>query len=90
MNTGEDDDEIVQNDDSNRKEDMDHPVLPGHVDDLEGNFNEGLENGKAGSLSAVDIGGDWIPRSQAEEEARERGYEAGKTIYEQNKSEDDE
>lgn len=89
MNTEEDDDEIVQNDESNDKEDTDYPVLPGHVDDLEGNFNEGLDNGKAGSSSAVDIGGDWIPRSQAEEEARERGYESGKTIYEQNNPDDE-
>jgi len=86
MNWLGDDDETIKDDKSNDRHDN---GMPFHVDNEPGYYNEGLENGVSGSSSEKGLFGDFIPPSEAESEARERGYEAGKQIYEANQSKDD-
>lgn len=79
-------DEDIQDDEPLAKDDNGMPL---HSDNPNGYFNEGFENGKAGSDSDTDLGGDFIPPSENEREARERGYEAGKLAAEINSDDED-
>jgi hypothetical protein len=49
-------------------------------------FNSGFERGKEGASHGGPFWGDFIPPSESEEAARQRGYEAGKIQYEAEKS----
>ena len=49
-------------------------------------FNRGFERGEAGASHGGPLVGDFIPPSKTEEDARQRGYEAGHIQHEADKN----